>query len=184
MLGKFIIAGVITTAIIATMAEIVFPPKPVILYNPSPSAKIGFYKLSQKEPPKIGLQVAAYAPIWARRMADDRGYLPYDYPLIKSVVAVEGDEVCYHKMGVSVPDGSVISVQLRDRQGREMPVKSGCAVLKLGEYFLVSPDVQAGFDSRYFGPVRIENILGTVIFLGNQKTPNSSKSLGNGCFEG
>ena len=184
MLGKFIIAGVITTAIIATTAEIYFPPKPIILYNPSPSAKIGFYKLSQKELPKIGLQVAAYAPEWARRMADERGYLPYDYPLIKSVVAVEGDEVCYNKMGVSVPDGSVIPVQLRDRQGREMPVKSGCAVLKPGEYFLVSPDVQVGFDSRYFGPVRIENILGTVIFLGNQETPNSSETLGNGGFEG
>ena len=184
MLGKFIIAGIITTVIIATTAEIVFPPKPAILYNPSPSAKIGFYKLSQKEPPRIGLQVAAYAPEWARRMSDERGYLPYDYPLIKSVVAVKGDEVCYHKMGVSVPDGSVVPVQLRDRQGREMPVKSGCIILKSDEYFLVSPDVQAGFDSRYFGPVKLENILGTVIFLGNPKTPNSSDLVENGGFEG
>ena len=184
MLGKFIIAGIITTAVIATTTEIVFPPKPVIFYNPSPSAKVGFYKLSKEKYPRLGVQVAAYAPEWARIMADKRGYLPYDYPLIKSVVAVEGDEVCYHKIGVSVPDGSVIPVQVRDRQGREMPVKSGCVVLKSDEYFLISPDVQAGFDSRYFGPVSIENILGTVTFVGNKKTPNHVKSFGNGGFEG
>ncbi len=184
MLGKFIIAGVITVAVIATTAEIVFPPKPVIFYNPSPSSKIGFYKISKEKAPKLGVQVAAFAPEWARRMADERGYLPYDYPLIKSVLAVEGDRVCYHKTGVSVPDGSVVSVQVRDRQGREMPVKSGCVVLKADEYFLISPGVQAGFDSRYFGPVSIENILGRVVFVGNKKTPNQSESLEIVGFEG
>ncbi len=184
MLGKFIIAGVITIAVVATTAEIAFPPKPVIFYNPSPSAQIGFYRLSQHQAPELGDQVAAYAPEWARIMADERGYLPYDYPLIKTVSAAQGDEVCYNKMGVRVPDGSVIPVQVRDRQGREMPVKSGCAVLKPGEYFLISPDVQAGFDSRYFGPVSTENILGTVIFLGSKKTPNHLDSLENGGFEG
>lgn len=66
MLGKFIIAGVITVAIIATTAEIVFPPKPVVFYNPSPSAKVGFYRLSKEKAPKLGVQVAAYAPEWAR----------------------------------------------------------------------------------------------------------------------
>ncbi len=184
MLGKFITAGIITAAVIGTTTQIVFPPKPVIFYNPSPSAKVGFYKLTKEQYPRLGVQVAAYAPEWARKMADERGYLPYDYPLIKSVIAVHGDEICYHKMGVSVPDGSVITKQVRDRQGREMPVQSGCVVLKADEYFLISPDVQAGFDSRYFGPVRIENILGTVIFVGKTKTPNHAKKLDLVGFEG
>jgi len=48
-----------------------------------------------------------------------------------------------------------------------MPMRSGCIVLAAGEYLLMSPDVQTGFDSRYFGPVRIENILGAVEFLGS-----------------
>ena len=184
MLGKFIIAGVITMAVIATSAEIAFPPKPLILYNPSPSAPIGFYKLNTDMPPSLGAQVAAYAPQWARKMADERGYLPYDYPLIKSVLAVSGDEICYHKSGVRVPNGAVIPVQVRDHSGREMPALSGCFVLKSDEYFIVSPDVQAGFDSRYFGPVTLTDILGTVDFLGKSKTPNSAQMLKNGGFEG
>ena len=184
MLGKFIIAGVITTAIIATTAQITFPPKPIVLYNPSLSAPIGFYKLNKDISPKLGVQVAAYAPQWARIMADERGYLPYEYPLIKSVVAVQGDEVCYHKTGVRVPNGAVIPVLVRDHSGREMPALSGCIVLKSDEYFIASPDVQAGFDSRYFGPVKLTNILGTVVFLGKSKTPNSVQMRENGGFEG
>lgn len=184
MLSKFIIAGVITTAIVATTAQITFPPKPIVLYNPSPSAAIGFYRLRKDQALNIGSQVAAYGPEWARVMANERGYLPYDYPLIKSVVAVPGDEVCYHKSGVRVPNGAVISVLGRDHSGREMPAQSGCIILKSGEYFIASPDVQAGFDSRYFGPVRIENILGTVEFLGNSKNAQIRKSSENGGFEG
>lgn len=184
MLGKFIIAGVITTAVIATTAEIAFPPKPVILYNPSPSAAIGFYKLNKDAPPKLGVQVAAYAPEWARKMADERGYLPYDYPLIKSVMAASGDEICYHKSGVRVPNGAVIPVLVRDHSGREMPVQSGCIVLQSDEYFIASPDVQAGFDSRYFGPVKLTNILGTVDYLGKSRKKKMPENVDFRGFEG
>lgn len=182
MLFKAMIAGVITLAVVGTTAQIIIPPRPIILYNPSPSAPIGFYKLSKDEAPKSGFQVAAYAPEWARKMADERGYLPYDYPLIKSVMAVNGDEVCYHKSGVRVPNGAVIPVLVRDHSGREMPAMSGCIVLKSDEYFIASPDVQAGFDSRYFGPVKIENILGRVQYLGKSKNDEIALNMGNGGF--
>ena len=184
MLGKFIIGGIITAAIIGTTGQIVFPPKPVLLYNPSESAAVGWYRLTTDKAPKIGSQVAAYAPEWARKMADERGYLPYDYPLIKTVWAVEGDEVCYHKSSVSVPKRPDIAVQVRDALGRDMPVMSGCAVLKSGEYMLLSPDVQAGFDSRYFGPVGLENIVGTVEYLGNKKKLKFSGKSGFMGFRG
>lgn len=182
MLVKAMIAGVITLAVIGTATQIIVPPRPLILYNPSPSAPIGFYKLSKDEAPKLGVQVAAYAPEWARKMADERGYLPYDYPLIKSVLAAHGDEICYHKSGVRVPNGAVIPVLVRDHSGREMPAQSGCIFLKLDEYFIASPDVQAGFDSRYFGPVKIENILGRVTYLGNSKNDKFAVNMGNGGF--
>lgn len=182
MLAKAIIAGIITLAVVGTTSQIVFPPRPVILYNPSPSAKVGFYKLNKDQPPKTGVQVAAYAPEWARRMADERGYLPYEYPLIKSVMAVQGDEICYHKSGVRVPNGAVIPILERDRSGREMPVKSGCIVLKSGEYFIASPDVQAGFDSRYFGPVTLDQILGQVRYLGKSKNGEIVEKLGEEGF--
>ena len=181
MLGKFIIGGIITAAIIGSTRQILFPPKPVLLYNPSYSAKVGWYRLTTSEPPELGSQVAAYAPQWARKLADERGYLPYDYPLIKTVWAIEGDEVCYNKSSVSVPKYPVISLQAQDVLGRDMPVRSGCIVLKSGQYMLLSPDVQTGFDSRYFGPVELGNILGKVKYLRN---PKNLKKADVGGFEG
>jgi len=65
-----------------------------------------------------------------------------------------------------------------------MPQKSGCIVLKLGEYLLISPDVQTGFDSRYFGPVSSENILGVVEYLEDSKNLKSSQSQDLRGFEG
>jgi len=184
MLTKFIIGGIITLAIIATAAEIKYPPKPIILYNSSHSAPIGWYRLHKNILPTLGVKVAAYAPEWARKFADERRYLPYDYPLIKTVWAIEGDEVCYNNRSVSVPNRPDIPVQAQDSLGRDMPLRSGCIVLKPGEYFLVSPDVQTGFDSRYFGPVKTKDILGQVEYLGNTKNNKIQKIMGFGGFEG
>ena len=175
MLGKALIAGVITLAIIGTSGQMLFPPKPVLFYNPSYSAQVGWYKLRENQPIVAGAQVAAYAPQWARLMADERGYLPYDYPLIKTVWAVHGDEVCYNNGSLSVPKRPDISILGQDVLGRDMPQKSGCHVLKTGEYLIISPDVQTGFDSRYFGSVSRGNILGVVEYLGNQRIRKSLK---------
>ena len=183
MLGKMLIAGVLTLAVITTTGQILFPPKPVLFYNPSYSAQVGWYKLKPDDAIVSGVQVAAYAPEWARQMADERGYLPYDYPLIKTVWAVHGDEVCYNNQSVSVPKRPDIPVLGQDVLGRDMPQKSGCIVLKSGEYLIISPDVQTGFDSRYFGPVGRENIVGVVEYLGDSKNLKLSKSAGLGGVE-
>jgi len=114
MLGKMLIAGVLTLAVIGTTGQILFPPKPVLFYNPSYSAQVGWYKIKPDAPIISGVQVAAYAPEWARKLADERGYLPYDYPLIKTVWAVHGDEVCYHNQSVSVPKRPDIPVLGQD----------------------------------------------------------------------
>jgi len=177
MLGKALIAGVITLAIICTSGQMLFPPKPVLFYNPSYSADVGWYKLRENEPIVTGAQVAAYAPEWARQMADERGYLPYEYPLIKTVWAVHGDEVCYNNGSVSVPKRPDIAILGQDVLGRDMPQKSGCHVLKLGEYLIISPDVQTGFDSRYFGSVSRDNIVGVVEYLGKSQNKKISKRV-------
>jgi conjugative transfer signal peptidase TraF len=169
MLKNTLIAVGVTMLIVATTTEISFPPRPKLLYNPSASAPIGWYKLGDKSPPKVGDQVAAYAPDWARKLADERRYLPYEYPMIKTIWASAGTTICTHNNRSSVPNYPVITSLSQDSLGRDMPKLSGCFTLKTDEYFLVSPDVQAGFDSRYFGAVRRENILGRVEYLGNPK---------------
>jgi conjugative transfer signal peptidase TraF len=175
MIIKAIIAFIITLAILGTTSQIIWPPVPRLLYNPSSSAAIGWYHLRPNEVPKRSDQVAAFAPPWARTLADERGYLPSDYPLIKTVWAVAGEQVCYNTQSVSVPKRPDIPVLGQDVLGRDMPQKAGCHVLKEGEYLLISPDVQTGFDSRYFGPVGKENIIGVVQYIGDNRSLNRNE---------
>jgi len=130
MLFKAAIGLIITLAIVISARQIIAPPQPRLLYNPSQSAAVGWYRVQPNLPIARGSQVAAYAPERARRFADVRGYLPYDYPLIKTVWAVEGEEVCYHNQSVSVPKRPDIPLLGQDALGRVMPQMSGCIVLK------------------------------------------------------
>ena len=153
-----------------TALQITHPPSPKLLYNPSQSAPIGFYKIKSASRFERADHVAAFAPDWARELANRRGYLPKDLPLIKQVWAVKGDQICADGRRVSGPNGSVTARFLQDRLGRDMPVFEGCIVLSRDEYFLISIDEKHGkpygFDSRYFGPVKLEQILGRVQYLG------------------
>ena len=54
---------------------------------------------------------------------------------------------------------SGLRVRGRDRAGLPLPEWSGCRRLDTGELFLLG-DTETSFDSRYFGPVRVEQLQG------------------------
>jgi len=145
--------------VVATAAEISFPPRPKLLYNPSNSAPIGYYSIGSKEHLNIGDQVALYAPDWARHLADERDYLPYDFPLIKTIAGKSGDRICGSGEIVSVPNYADITRLSRDSLGRDLPSTEA--------------GLEFGFDSRYFGPVPGETILGVAHYIGNPAEDNS-----------
>lgn len=176
MLRNILIGASITLLIVATGSEVSFPPKPKLLYNPSASAPIGWYQLEQSSTLQLGDQVAAYAPDWARKLADDRRYLPYVYPMIKTIVANGGTEVCASNGLISVPNYPDIQTLSQDSLGRDMPQLSGCSTLKPDEYFLISPNQKFGFDSRYFGEVAVADILGKVKYLGKGSFAHTTKN--------
>ncbi|MEM7569442.1 MAG: S26 family signal peptidase [Pseudomonadota bacterium] len=149
-----------------TVLQILRPPKPLLLYNPSNSAPIGWYRLEPVDILKRGDRVAAFAPEGATKLADARGYVPSHVPLIKTVWAIPGETVCRFDGLVQVHGRPDLKTDMHDRMGRSMPEWKGCVTLKTNEVFLVSKDVQTSWDSRYFGPVSTGNILGRVRFLG------------------
>jgi len=150
----------------AAVSDIAFDIRPRLLYNPSPSAPVGWYSVEAASSYSHGDRVAAFAPEDARALADARGYLPFEYPLIKSVWAGPGETVCRSGERVSAPGRSDITGLLQDGTGRVMPVWSGCAVLGPSQYFLTSPDYENSWDSRYFGAVSGGDIMGRVHYLG------------------
>ena len=150
------------------------------------SAPIGWYAVEEKSSLKRGDLIAAFAPAEARKLAASRGYIPEHVPLIKTVWAIGGERVCHDGLLVRVPNRPDITATGQDGLGRAMPVMSGCYTLNADEVFLVSLDVQSSWDSRYFGAVSGDLIIGPVRYLGQSsgRIGSGRKGPGTGSWRG
>ncbi|WP_438727874.1 S26 family signal peptidase [Parasphingorhabdus sp. DH2-15] len=166
-----IIGAIAGFVCVFALVDIFKPATPYVFYNKSESAPIGWYRLTPNHAVKRDVMVAAFAPENARNMAEIRDYLPSHVPLIKTVWAAAGDEICSEDGRITAPNRPNIYAEAQDAFGRIMPVWRGCITLSENQYFLVSTHVQNSWDSRYFGPVEKDDILGVVQYLGFSETP-------------
>jgi conjugative transfer signal peptidase TraF len=122
-------------------------------YNPTSSAALGFYRLTDPGPPRLGAEVLAQLPPSVARLASERRYLPIGVPVLKRIAANPGATIC--RSGAIVTIDAVVAARAlpHDRAGRPLAVWSGCRRLGPGEVFLLSGTDPAAFDGRYFGPV-------------------------------
>jgi len=145
-------------------------PLPRLIYNPSDSVAVGWYRVdpssnrtdSLPRPLSVGSIVLVPLPAEAATLAAQRGYLPTRVPLLKRVGAVASQEVCITGGSVridGVPSATVLRV---DRLGRSLPSWPQCRRLRPGELFLLSTTNPASFDSRYFGPVSASAVIGVA----------------------
>lgn len=150
-------APIVSTAI---ALSIIWPPRPLLLWNASGSSPVGLYVVSPPAAVRVGAMIVAWPPPAARRIAAARSYLPYDVPLVKNVAAAEGDRVCASHGRILV-NGRPAALRRRvDPSGRPMPWWSGCVRLRRGELFLLSRAGPLAFDGRYFGVTRASQVLG------------------------
>lgn len=139
-------------------------PAPRVVWNASASAPLGLYWISYAAPARGDLVLAELPPD-ARRLADERGYLPAGIPLVKRVAAQGGDTVCADDETVSI-NGRPVAVRLaRDRLGLALPAWTGCRALAEDELFLLIADAPGSFDGRYFGPVQRTAVMGRLVPL-------------------
>ncbi len=131
---------------------------PQIIHNASPSAPVGFY-WRVRHSPAIGdfvtVQAARVAPDYARL----RNFADPSDRFIKRVAAVGGDSVCARGNAVTIRETTSLPRAMRDRQGRTLPLWSGCRMLRPDEVFLAG-DTPDSFDSRYWGPVPTQVVDG------------------------
>lgn len=143
-------------------------PLPRVVYNPSDSVAIGWYRVdplahpTESPPPAVqaGRIVLVPLPPAAAVLAARRGYLPLRIPLLKPVAAVAPQTVCVRDGLVRIDGMPVAAVLRRDGRGRPLRAWPSCRRLRPGELFLLSTTNPASFDSRYFGPVRVSTVLG------------------------
>jgi conjugative transfer signal peptidase TraF len=77
-------------------------------------------------------------------------------PLLKQVAGLPGDRITYvndlvHVNGRALPDSTALS---EDSLGQKLPSPTYPITLQKGEVWLAA--IGRGFDSRYFGPVRVD----------------------------
>ena len=158
---------------------------PKILYNPSPSAAIGWYEITPVDEFLVGDLVAAWLPKEAESTASARGYLPANTPIIKTIVARPGGVFCIENELLKIVDQPDRPIHVTDGQGREMPVLlDGCRSLGEWEYLIVSDHIDNSFDSRYFGPVIRSDIIGKAGYLGLVEGLEPSEVFGQGGARG
>ena len=135
--------------------------------NTTSSLPLGLYRAT-KEPIRRGM----FATFCLEdgefiRLAKERGYLSEGScpggikPLGKEIFGLPGDEICLND-GLIAVNGKTIPLtkaKATDSHGRVMPMpqlKSG--TIPKGYALLLSPRHAGGFDSRYFGLVRLSSL--------------------------
>ncbi|QUD90958.1 S26 family signal peptidase [Phenylobacterium montanum] len=144
---------------LAVLTAIWLVSRPIVLLNRTPSEPPGFYILTARAPSR-GDIIAFKTPAPAFPYADERmGYL-HHRPLLKAVAAVGGDRVCTTGGELVVNGVARAPIAAADHQGMALPHWIGCRRLDEGEVFVFSARVPNSFDSRYYGPVRLGDVLG------------------------
>lgn len=170
-----IVSAVLSACGLAALAWASFvQPAAHVIYNPSDSVPVGWYRIERADSPSRPLSVGSI--VLTRLSADvaalaaQRGYLPSHIPLLKRVGAVAPQHVCIVDGQVRIEGVPVAAVRPVDRMGRVLPSWPQCRPLADGELFLLSTTNPASFDSRYFGPIQTSAVIGTAqpIYLETQ----------------
>ena len=146
-------------------------PLPRLVYNPSDSVPIGWYRIGSSDALHVGAIVLTTLPPNAAALAAQRRYLPAHVPLLKRVGAVAPQHVCVFDALVWIDGVPVAAVLPADRLGRPLPSWPHCRRLEAGELFLLSSTNPASFDSRYFGLVSASAVIGVAHSLWLESRP-------------
>lgn len=151
-----------TAALAGLLLTAVHHPDLRLVWNASASVPLGLYRIDPDPAYRVGDMVAVRpSPALARFMAERR-YVEANVPLVKPIAATGGATICRLGLRVTINGWTAAFALARDRIGRPLPSWSGCRRLKPDQLFLIAPSHPDSFDSRYFGPVDREQILGSA----------------------
>ena len=150
-------------------------PAARLVYNPSDSVPVGWYRIESADslprPLSVGSIVLARLPGDVAALAAQRGYLPAHIPLLKRVGALAPQHVCIVGGVVQIDGVPAAAVLPTDRMGRLLPSWPQCRRLHPSELFLLSTTNPASFDSRYFGPIAASAVIGVAQPIYLEKRP-------------
>ena len=147
----------------AVVAGLIFDPQARFIWNRTGSAPEGLYVLSD-EPITRGVWVIVSPRSSEAEWVSKRGYIGEDWPLIKRVAALPGDEIGREGNAISINHVRFAEALESDSLGRQMPVWHSCSILAEDEVFLLNSHPRS-IDGRYFGPTKVSDIGGSIRLL-------------------
>lgn len=152
-----------TAATIALLAPGMIDIAPLVVWNASDSVPIGLYAVRPLTRPAVGdLVLVEPAPLLAKHLAE-REYLAAGVPMLKRVVALGGQRICRSDGVIRIDGKARAAVKTHDRAGRPLLRWSGCSRLQDGDVFFLNANVPRSLDSRYFGPLALDQIRGRAV---------------------
>ena len=139
---------------------LVFSPMDRLIWNRTGSAPQGLYWLSD-EPFTPGRWVVVSSQSAEAQWAEDHGFVGRNWPLLKQIAGLPGDEICRSGLEVSINGRPVATARERDSMGRALPVWQGCVLLDEGQVFLLAPHPDS-LDGRYFGAMQRDDLVGVA----------------------
>ncbi|NKB82782.1 MAG: hypothetical protein GKS05_13320 [Nitrospirales bacterium] len=137
-------------------------PTPIMVYNHSPSLPEGVYWLSSFHPDSYAMGDIVVIPTTTN--AWPSGFAHHLNPgatLLKIIIAGPGDEACTTN-GSLVINGEVWGhIYRTDSRGNPIPLIPFCDPVPDG-HVLVGTHHERSFDSRYFGPISTQMIMGNA----------------------
>jgi conjugative transfer signal peptidase TraF len=130
--------------------------------NVTSSMPRGLYWLRPGGAIDRGSVVCLAVPPSMRTLVAQRHYLPPRFHLLKRVVALPGDHVCTDHRGYVVNDHLVSAVAARDLLGRPLPPPYPFCGTVPPDVAFVAAAGNSSLDSRYFGPVPINDLTPSV----------------------
>ena len=147
-------------ALLLITASAIIKVDPAFVWNRSKSAPTGLYWIFDEPLDRrdwVAVSAAAEASFWA----SSRGFTGPDWPLIKQVRGLAGDEICRTDFEISINGIWAAEAQSTDHYGRDLPVWMGCMTLQSDEVFLLN-DHPRSLDGRYFGATKTNDISGVA----------------------
>lgn len=134
-----------------------------LIWNRTGSVPTGLYWLSD-EPFTKGGWVVVSARSAEAQWAHLHGVVGRDWPLLKRVAGVFGDEICRDGATVLIngmPSGVALNAAAN---GVPLPSWNGCRRVEDGQIFLMNAH-PSSLDGRYFGITSVRDIEGSAILL-------------------
>ena len=141
----------------------ILDPLDRLIWNRTESAPTGLYWLSD-EPFTHGRWVVVSSQSAVAEWSETRGYVGKNWPLLKQVAGMPGDEICRTGDEIRINNQPVTIAKAIDSSGRMLPVWEGCSMLRSDEIFLLTTH-PTSLDGRYFGPIKQTYLDGTAIPL-------------------